>query len=202
MMARASGAEPVTNGRRRLLFALTMLCCALCIPVAVSAQSSEPSLGNLARELRAESAKQKNEPTHIYTNDDFPRASQPLTVTSTAVSDQAHPVPSATSESPQAIPGAKKHDEKYYRQAMRKLRYKLEFDQKSLAELKKEYDEVSTFGGFGPLSGVADISTFDIPFIPSRYEAKKADVAADQKAIAALQEQCRLEGCLPEWVRW
>ncbi len=177
--------------------------------VCSAQESGNPSLGDLAREIQAERAQQKSHPVRIYTNDDFPPHSSSQTGAA-----QSRPESTDKSSETQTCPLALKSGATagacatYYRGRMRQLSDKLAADQRSFQ------DAVAMVRWLGDPTGVytgeetpADKNPYyrpyhlDEPYAYQELTATKAAIAADEDAITALEDQCRRDGCPPDWLR-
>ena len=85
----------------------------------------QPSLGEKARELKAQQA-QQGKPAKVFTNDDIPAGSGGISVIGLG----------ASTASPEGSPA--EHNEHYYRKTMSDLQAKLELDQRQLAVLQQQ----------------------------------------------------------------
>ncbi len=169
---------------------------------AANSSASTPSLGDLARKMKSEKAKD-TKPAKVFTNDNLPSAKWDDAVVSSTGGKDSGDAGSGTS----GTSGA--HDEKYYRTQMSKLQGQLDTDQRELdvlqqkvgqgnmqyysdpnKELQQEYNRFQGSSGGNDLNKLnADIA------------AKKDQIAKDQQAIDDLRDQLRREGGDPGWLR-
>lgn len=196
-----------TAQRRRLLY-WGFVPALLVVAAFCSAQEGTSSLGDLARQIQAERAQEKSHPSRVYTNDDFP---PPSSETGAARSGPKSPAkPPETQKGPpplksEATPSA---SETYYRAKMYQLTEKLAADQKSLHDtvvmIRQMWDPLGFYTGEEtPADKFWNYAPYhlDEPNQYQKLKAIKAAIAADQDAIIALEDQCRRDGCLPDWLR-
>ncbi len=171
--------------------------------------TSTPSLGDLARKLRAQRAQEKEKPK-LYTNDNLPArpAGQPLSVAAgISESEKA----GKSGEKP-AAEGSKKpekagspnqvHNEKYYRGEMAKLQDRLSLHQRELEVLQQKLGQNAVQYYPDPQKTLnQEYTRGDINKLQDDIEKKKQQVADDEQAIADLREQLRREGGDPGWLR-
>lgn len=200
------------TARRRTLIHLGFGSAILLITVFCSAQDAADGipLGDVARQMQAERARRISVPTRVYTNDDFPPFASHVTGTGESTPESTHKQ-SANQKVPAAL--TKNHatrddGEEYFRATMRQLRNKLEADQKTLKDtLKTIRDTWDPKGSYTGLETPADKFSDYVPihrdelFQYQKLDATKASIAADEKAISDLEDQCRRTACSPEWLR-
>ena len=149
----------------------------------------EPSLGEKARELKAQQA-QQSKPAKVFTNDDIAGGSGRISVIGVGAS-------SATPELPAA-----EHKEHYYRKTMSELQAKLELDQRQLAVLQQQLSLNQLQYYPNPLDTVhQEYSRSDIKKLQEDIEAKQQEIKSDEEAIADLRTQLQREGGDPGWLR-
>jgi len=186
-------------------------------PTSASAQNSTSSvpLGDLARQLKAQRTKAQGK-SKVLTNDDLaslpPSPSIPSTTTKEAKPGEepaqkpgGNEVEKEPTKTPAAETGVQAHDEKYYRERMSKLQGRLEVDQRELDVLQQKLGQNQMQYYPDPNKGLLQESgptaMSDIYKLQDQIAKKKAEVAADQKAIDDLQDQLRHEGGDPGWLR-
>jgi len=156
-----------------------------------SQQSStqEPSLGEKARELKAQQA-QQSKPAKVFTNDNIPTGSGGISVIG----------PEASTATPEGTPA--EHNEHYYRKTMSSLQAKLELDQRQLAVLQQQLSLNQLQYYPDPLKTLhQEYSRSDINKLQAEIEAKKQDIKSDEDAISDLRAQLQREGGDPGWLR-
>lgn len=184
------------------------------IAAAQNPTTSVP-LGDLARQLKAQRTKSQGKPK-VLTNDDLaslaPSPTNPSTTTKEAKpgeepaqktgGNEAEKEPTKT---PAAEMGEQAHDEKYYRERMSKLQDRLNVDQRELGVLEQKLGQNQMQYYPDPNKGLLQESgptaMSDIYKLQDQIAKKRAEVAADQKAIDDLQDQLRHEGGDPGWLR-
>jgi hypothetical protein len=166
--------------------------------------SQTPSLGELARQLKAEHANEGAKPAKVFTNDNMPRSGSLTQVGSTAEADQGKTT-KATGESgkgSEAKATSGTHDEKYYRDSMKELQSQREMHQRELAVLEQKLALNQTQYYADPNKTLnQEYSRSDITKKQDEIDKKKQQIADDEKAIADLEAQCQKEGCPPGWLR-
>jgi len=180
------------------------------IAAAQNSTSSE-SLGDLARQLKAQRAKSQ-EKSKVFTNDDL-AALPPLPGTSKPATAQAKPTQEtsgkqAAKESAGATPAGtdqEPHGEKYFREHMGELEARLALDERELNVLQQKLQLGELMYYPDPNKGLLQESgptaMSDIHDLQERVTKKEADVAADQDAIEGLREQLRRDGGDAGWLR-
>ena len=151
--------------------------------------TQEPSLGEKARQLKAQQA-QQSKPAKVFTNDDIPAGSGGISVIG----------PGASSATPQA--SAAEHSEHYYRKTMGDLQAKLELDQRQLAVLQQQLSLNQLQYYPDPLKTLhQEYSRSDIHKLQEEIDAKQQDIKSDEDAISDLRTQLQREGGDPGWLR-
>jgi ribosomal protein L19E len=151
--------------------------------------TEEPSLGERARELKAQQA-QQSKPARVFTNDDLKNGSGTINVIGVGASTD-------TSEG-----SAAEHNEHYYRKTMSELQAKLDIDQRQLAVLQQELgiNQVQYYPD--PSKTLQqEYSRSDINKLQEEIEAKQQEIKADEDAISDLRAQLQREGGDPGWLR-
>jgi len=177
---------------------------------AAQQATSTPSLGDLARQLRAQ-RKQTPQKGKVYTNDNLPTRPQLETVT--AAGGTSAP-PSGQKESKsggkeasttEGKPSAGAHDEAYYRARTKELQDQLDLHQRELSVLEQKLSQGQTVYYSDPQKTLQQESTpafqSDINKLRDDIDKKKQQIADDQKAMDDLRDQLRHEGGDPAWVR-
>ena len=163
------------------------------------------SLGELARQQRAQRATGQEKPKKVYTNDNLPpKASGGVSVAGqmSATVEVSQGGESAQVGDTGAAQGADVHDEKYYRKTMSGLRTRLDFHKRELSVLEQKLSQGSTQFYTDPNKTLQEeFSRSGINKLQEDIEKKKADIAADEQAISDLEDQLRREGAPPGWLR-
>ncbi len=196
----------------RLLKSCTLLSVFLAAGLGVGhaqQSTSTPSLGDLARKLRAQRAQEKEKPK-LYTNDNLPArpAGRPLSVAAGISENEKAGKPGEKPEAQTANkPGEEKspnqvHDEKYYRAQMSELQGRLNLHQRELNVLQQKLGQNEVQYYPDPQKTLDQQYTRgDINKLQDDIDKKKQQIADDEQAIADLREQLRREGGDPGWLR-
>jgi hypothetical protein len=178
-----------------------------------SAQQTE-SLGDLARQLRAQRGKEK--PVKVFTNDNLPArpATSSLTVAAemsstaegeTASGEKPEAASSSTSTESTSSEASGAHDEAYYRSTMGGLRSQLNMHQRQLSVLEQKLAQMQTQYFPDPNKTLQQESTpafqSDLNTLRDDIAKKRQEIAADEKAIEDLRDQLRREGGPAGWLR-
>ncbi len=156
------------------------------------APASTPSLGDLARKMKADKPKD-SKPAKVFTNDNIPKGHDAEVSSGSGGSDSASAGTSTTGTP---------HDEKYYRAEMSKLQGQLDTDQRELDVLQQKLGQNNVQYYSNPQQELQqEYSRSDINKLNSDIAAKKDQIAKDQQAIDDLHEQLRREGGDPGWLR-
>lgn len=169
--------------------------------------SKTPSLGDLARELRAERGEKSPKPAKVYTNDNIPRTGALSDVGPTGQSTPGETAATGQTSAGAASAGEGKpasgpHDEKYYREQMKELRSQKAMHERELAVLKQKLALNQTQYYNDPNKTLTqEYTRSDITKKQDEVDKKQQQIASDQKAIEDLEAQCQKEGCPPGWLR-
>lgn len=170
---------------------------------AAPQQGTTPSLGELARQMRAQREKEASKPAKEYTNDNLPKSTGLSSSDSSAEGGKA-----SGGEGSEAAPagGGKSksgvHDEKYYHEQMAELQSQKEMHQRELDVLEKKLSQAQMQYYPDPQKALQEQYTReDINKKTGEIEKKKKQIEADDKAIADLEQQCQREGCPAGWLR-
>lgn len=158
--------------------------------------ANDASLGNVARELKARKAKQPK-PVMIITNDNIPAVDEKSRFGSNSSEKSSSAAP--TEESPAA---GKAHDKEYFRSHLSTLQGQLDTHKRELDVLQQKLGQNQTQYYSDPnKSLLQQYSRDNINKLTSDIDAKKQQVADDEKAIEDLHDQLRREGGDPGWLR-
>lgn len=174
-------------------------------PKEVTAKASQdqtiapPSLGDLARRVRAERSKE-TKPVKVFTNADLPTAGGISVVGSPATRVVGQP-----GMEPLAEPGAEQaeseHGEAYYVRTMGKLEARLTMHQRELAVLQQKLNLAGPQFYTDPNKELMQqYSRSDINKLSAEVDAKQQQIADDEQAIAGLRQQLQREGGDPGWL--
>lgn len=171
-----------------------------CVDVSLLArpQQSTP-LGDFARQLKAERAKETKQPTKVFTNDSLP--SRLPEASPTAASGMA-PSSQTTAKPEVGGSGLPADVENSFRKRFSELRTRLETDQRELSVLQQKLAQNQMQYYPDPNKALnQEFSRSDVNRLTNDVQAKKDQVAADQKAIEDLQDDYRRQGGDPGFVR-
>jgi hypothetical protein len=160
-------------------------------PAAASEKppAAQPSLGEIARQLRQKRAKETTKPAKVYTNDNLPVGG--------ALSVVGPPAESA--KEGQGASGPEKHGPEYYRAELADLQQKASIHQRELEVLQQKLGENQVQFYSNPNQILQqEYSRSDINKLTTAIDEKKQQVEDDQKAIADLQQQMASAGVSPE----
>ncbi|MDR3675461.1 MAG: hypothetical protein P4N24_08220 [Acidobacteriota bacterium] len=184
------------------------------VPFAYGQEPATISLGDLARQLSVQRAKNAPNSSHVITNDDF--QSHPIGPSSAPQQDATKPGDEKTADKGKRAHSAGQqaesgHGEQYFRTRMFELRRTLELDQDALRKVDQRLAEkgciLDIYCGlnppfrkvYNPNDPEVDWTPV-ITILPLHYSLRQR-VADEQKTILDLEGQCRREGCEPEWLR-
>jgi hypothetical protein len=180
----------------------------LLISTSVPAWSQEsrktPSLGDLARQLKAEREKEKQKPAAVYTNDNLPSPGSMGISTLKATENAKGKEPSAGTGALAAGP-SEEHGEKYFRSMADKIRARMELHRRQLAVLQQQLGLGNIQYYPNPQKTLEQESTpafqSDVDKLRSKIAETQKEIANDQKAMDDLQQELRHEGGDPGWIR-
>ncbi len=171
--------------------------------------STTPSLGELARQQKAQREKAASKPVKEYTNDNIPKSGGLMMASSSepaAGSNGGEGETSAAGSPGRAKSKSGVHDEKYYHDTMAELQAQKEMHQRELTVLEQKLSQNQMQYYPDPNKTLNQESNpalyrSDITKKQTEIEKKKKQLEEDGKAIADLQQQCQREGCPPGWLR-
>ncbi|HKS96285.1 MAG TPA: hypothetical protein VJV74_09140 [Terriglobia bacterium] len=159
-----------------------------------------PSLGDLARKVRAERSKEA-QPVKVFTNADLPTTGGISVVGSPATSVTGKPGMEPLAEGG-ASPGESEHGEAHYVRAMGKLEARLNLHRRELAVLQQKLNLAGPQFYTDPNKELMQqYSRSDINKLTAEVDAKQQQIADDEQAIAGLRQQLEREGGDPGWLR-
>ena len=171
--------------------------CGLAVGSAFGEQKTnadETSLGAIAREFKAERAKEPKA-AKVFTNDNLPNASFQ------SESDSMNKESNGSGEGSAKSSGSA-HRRDYYRTEMSVRQLKLDTDQRELSVLEQKLGQNQTQYYADPNKTLhQEYSRGDINKLTDQIDAKKQQVADDEKSIEDLRDQLRQEGGDPSWLR-
>lgn len=171
------------------------LCAAAAHAQATARTPSTPSLGDLARKLKAEQKAKDQKPVKVFTNDNLPAAG-PNDGVSVAPSPLDLTAKAAEPSSQAA------HGEKYFRDKMAKLRQQKDMHERELAVLQQKLGQNDVQYYPDPNKTLQqEYTRSDINAKVDDINKKKDQIAADDKAISDLEDELRRDGGDPGWIR-
>jgi hypothetical protein len=220
--------------RFKRLVSICVVCCVAAGGSWLFAQSqagasSQPSLGDLARQLREQRAEAARKPSKVFTNDNLPArpagrglsvagsisseaptgeaeqsaaesaASQPAEAESTEAKTEGSET-AATTETEAQASGA--HDEAWYRAQAAAIRSHMDIHQRELSVLEQKLSQNQMQFYDDPNKTLQqEFSRKDIDNLTQDIEKKKEQIAGDEQALRDLQDQLRREGGSAGWLR-
>ena len=157
--------------------------------------TTNTSLGDLARQLKTQKAKE-SKPAKVFTNDNLP--TKPGEAEASSKPPENSPSPPAEGSGG----GTQVHDEKYYRAQMSKLQSQLDTHKRELEVLQQKLGQNNMQFYSNPQDSMMQQYTrADINKLNADIAAKQKQIDDDQKAIDDLHTQLRQEGGDPAWLR-
>ena len=187
---------------KNLVLACTLACLATWSSYGQQTSGSgNNSLGDVARALKAQKSK-GSKPVKVITNDNLPAADRGQPEPSTASKDSNAKNSAASAPKDESKPPAPSHDEAYYRKQMSTLQDNLDLHNRELTVLQQKLGQNQTQYYSDPNKTLQqEYSRADLDKLTAEIDAKKGQIADDQKAIDDLHEQLRQEGGDPGWLR-
>jgi predicted RNase H-like nuclease (RuvC/YqgF family) len=178
-------------------------CALVCLAAATcygqeKSNTSDTSLGDIARQLKAQKAKETKPPTKVITTETIAQTGDAASGSKVGAKGKSSPQ-STTEES-----GTKKaaHDEAYYRSKMSTLQSNLDTHRRELDVLQQKLGQNQNQYYADPnKSLLQQYSREDIDKLTAEIDAKKQEIADDEKAMDDLRDQLRHEGGDPGWLR-
>lgn len=164
----------------------------------------EPSLGDVARKLKADRAKGELQPVKVFTNDNLPTGPGGVSIVGQGGPAAAELPAEVGPGNPSGSRGqpASKHSEAYYRKAAEALRSKLDLQQRELWVLQQKLNLAEPQYYADPNKALREqYSRAEINKLNQEIEGKKAQIADDQKALEDLRVQLQREGGDIGWLR-
>lgn len=157
--------------------------------------AAQPSLGDFAREVKAERAKQHLKDVPLYTNDNLPRSGG-ISVLG--------PSASATSQPSSFSPGtnlAIQQKMSYLRGKLGRLQQRLGMHQRELSVLQQQWSQSSMQYYPNPNKTLMqEYSRQDVNKLANEINQKKQQIAAGQQQIQSLQDELDREQSLYGWL--
>jgi hypothetical protein len=162
------------------------------------------SLGQVARQLKAQRKKERHKPVAVYTNDNLP-SGRSLGMVSAEMEEGAQKKEQTTGKGAPSASASEEHGEKYFRSKAGKIRSQMEFHKRQLAVLKQQLGLARMQYYPDPQKTLEQESTPAFQTDEGKLRAQIANaekaVADDQKAINNLQQELRRAGGDPGWIR-
>lgn len=159
-----------------------------------------PSLGEIARQLKTERAKEQQKPVATYTNDNLP-SRESLGIAAVDLAGQVKAKAPATDKNIAAA----EDGEKYFRSKAEKLHSQMKFDERQLNALRQQLGLAQTQYYPDPQKTLEQESTpsfqTDIAKLRAKVASTEKALADDQKAMDDLQQELRRAGGDPGWLR-
>lgn len=193
------------NGGKHVACAFLMGLMFLIVPFACSQEpTTVPSLGEVARQLKAQQEREKEKPVAVFTNDNLPSRGS-LGIASVKLKKNAKEMVQTQKKHGAQGLTHKRHDEKYFRSKADTIRSQLEFHKRQLAVLKQQLGLAKMQYYPDPQKTLEQESTPDFQEDVDKLRAKitnaQTAIANDQKAMNNLQQELRREGGDPGWIR-
>ena len=175
--------------------------------VALSTPCFAQGLADLARAAEAARKTETDKPAvKVYTNNDLPAIDRPAPGTEAS----GAPVPNDVTSTPQAAPAVKpsppepsssERGEEYWRERMRPLKERLDRDRALAEETRRRADALMQSADRCFQIGIVCADYTESLRLTEDHKALLADVARDEKAVVALEEEARRAGVPPGWLR-
>lgn len=191
---------------RKAILVLSLL---LLAPGVSWAQTQGESLGDLARQIRAQRAKKDLSKVPLFTNENIPRGGEV-----SVVGGAAPATPAATGEAgaegeagPAEKSKEKECDEACWRDKFRAKRDMIRAAQKELEILQREYNLARTQYYQDPNRAVREqysnnpAGGRELQELQQKITAKQAEIATLQRGLADLEDELRRAGGDPGWAR-
>ena len=177
----------------------------LASPLACGQQSTTvPSLGEVARQLKAERNKEQQKPVAVFTNDNLPSQGS-LGIASVKLEQSGNQKGRTKGKSGTAATSSREHGKRYFWSKAEKIRSQMEFHKRQLAVLKQQLGLTRMQYYPNPQKTLEQESTpafqTDVGKLRARISKAEKAVADDQKAMDDLQQELRQERGDPGWIR-
>lgn len=160
-----------------------------------------PSLGEIARKLTVDRAREKQGPVITYTNDNLP-SRESLGTVAVELEDRTKQKAQAFGKN---IPAAEEHGEKYFRSKVEKIRSQMELHERQLATVKQQLGLARMQYYPNPQKTLEQESTpafqTDLNELRARITGAEKALSDDRKAMDDLIQELRRSGGNPGWIR-
>lgn len=190
----------------------TVVACAFLIGLTFMASSpargqdspTVPSLGEIARQLKAEREKEKQKPVAVFTNDNLPRKNS-LGMISATLEKGAQEKGQTQENGAAQASVAGQHGGKYFRSKADNIRSQMEFHQRQLEVLKQQLGLAKMQYYPNPQKTLEQESSpafqTDVDKLRGKITKAEEAVAEDRKAMDDLEQELRRENGDPGWIR-
>jgi hypothetical protein len=184
------------------IFALGLASAAVPLAAQSNAKTQTPSLGELARKLKAERKEEGKKPVAVYTNDNLPKNGSLDTVEVTG----AAPSTAGRAEAAAApTPASEKHGEAYFSKKAKAIRDDLNMHERELSVLKQKLSQSQMVYYQDPQKTLEQESgpkfQSDINKLRKEIADKQQQINSDHQAMEDLQQELRRDGGDPGWIR-
>jgi hypothetical protein len=174
-------------------------------PLACGQESTTvPSLGEVARRLKAERERQKQKPVAVFTNGNLPSRVS-LGIASVNLEKGTKEKAQTNGKGSAETTASRDHGENYFRSKANRLRSQMEFHRRQLAVLKQQMGIARMQYYPNPQKTLEQESSpafqKDIDKLRARIAKAEKAVANDQEAMEDLQQELRQERGDPGWIR-
>jgi len=157
--------------------------------------ANDTSLGDIARQLKAQKAKEPKA-VKVFTNDNLPSVEEKAGFDATSPEKKPPKATPQESETP-----GQAHDKAYFQSRMSTLQSNLDIHKRELDVLQQKLGQNQMQYYPNPQdSMMQQFTRDDINKLTADIDAKKQQVADDEKAMDDLREQLRREGGDPSWL--
>ena len=174
------------------------------VPARGQEAGATPSLGEVARQLKAAREKEMHKPVAVFTNDNLPLESAVGVETGKATEGTKEKPQPAGASAPAAGP-SEEHGEKYFRSKADKIRVRMDLHRRQLAVLQQQLGLTKMQYFPNPQKTLEQESTpafqSDLEKLRSKIADTQKAIAGDQKAMEDLQVELRHDGGDPGWIR-
>ena len=173
-------------------------------PASGQESGKAPSLGEVARRLRAEREKEKQKPVAVYTNDNLPSRGS-LGIATLKLKESAKKKAKSTGKSVPAAGAPGKKGEEYFRSKAEKIKSQMELHRRQLAVLQQQLGLARVQYYPNPQKTLEQESTpafqTDVDKLRAKIGEKEKAIVNDQEAMDDLQQELRQAGGDPGWIR-
>jgi len=173
-------------------------------PVRGQESGTAPSLGEVARKLKAEREKEKQKPVAVFTNDNLPSHGS-LGIATVKLEEGAKEKQQTAAKGAPASAATKEHGEEYFRKKADKIRSRTELHRRQLAVLQQQLGLTRMQYYPNPQKTLEQESTpafqTDLDKLRTKIAEVQKSLDDDQEAMDNLQQELRRAGGSPGWIR-